>query len=87
MTAAHTDLAAQVHLPGRADHGDVRRANLALTLRALRSGPRTRSQLAADTRLTKATVSSLVAELAGRGLVRSHEPTRAGGVGRPGTMV
>jgi predicted NBD/HSP70 family sugar kinase len=78
---------ARPHLRGRADHGDVRRANLALVLRELRAGPRTRTRLAADTTLTKATVSSLVTELAGRGLARSREPTRAGGVGRPGQRV
>jgi predicted NBD/HSP70 family sugar kinase len=78
---------APTHLPGRADQGAVRRANLAVVVRALRAGPRTRAQLTADTRLTKATVSSLVGELAGRGLVRSHEPTKAGHVGRPGQQV
>jgi predicted NBD/HSP70 family sugar kinase len=78
---------APTRLPGRADQGAVRRANLAVVVRALRSGPRTRAQLTADTRLTKATVSSLVGELAGRGLVRSHEPTKAGLVGRPGQRV
>src|SRR3954447_3165059 len=76
-----------MHLPGRADHGAVRRVNLALTLAALRSGPRTRAQLAAGTGLTKATVSSLVTDLAHRGLAHSQEPTRAGGVGRPGQRV
>jgi predicted NBD/HSP70 family sugar kinase len=78
---------APTRLPGRADHGAVRRANLAVVVRALRAGPRTRAQLTADTRLTKATVSSLVGELAARGLVRSHEPTKAGLVGRPGQQV
>ena len=78
---------ATTHLPGRADHGAVRRANLAVVLRALRSGPRTRARLAVDTALTKATVSSLVSDLAARGLVRSHEPTKAGVVGRPGQQV
>ncbi|GAA5009449.1 ROK family protein [Actinopolymorpha pittospori] len=78
---------ATTHLAGRADHAAVRRANLAVVVRALRAGARTRARLATDTQLTKATVSSLVAELAGRGLVRSGAPTRAGGVGRPGQEV
>ncbi|MGW0229573.1 ROK family protein [Actinopolymorpha singaporensis] len=62
-------------LPGRADHAAVRRANLAVAVRALRAGGRSRAQLAADTSLTKATVSSLVTELAGRGLVHTARPT------------
>ncbi|GAA2758487.1 ROK family protein [Actinopolymorpha rutila] len=89
-------------LPGRADHAAVRRANLAVAVRALRAGERSRAQLAADTSLTKATVSSLVTELAGRGLVHTARPTttavdaapapnasnaRAGAVGRPGQPV
>lgn len=75
------------HLSGRADHGDVRRANLALVVRVLRSGPRTRAGLAADTTLTKATVSSLVGELVDRGLVRDSRLAPAGAVGRPGQQV
>ena len=51
---------------GGADQGTVRRANLALLLRSLRdAGPRSRARLAADLGLNKATVSSLVSELAG----------------------
>jgi predicted NBD/HSP70 family sugar kinase len=75
------------HLSGRADHGDVRRANLALVVRVLRSGPRTRAGLATDTTLTKATVSSLVGELVDRGLVRDSGLATAGAVGRPGQQV
>ncbi|MFD2081412.1 Sugar kinase of the NBD/HSP70 family, may contain an N-terminal HTH domain [Actinopolymorpha cephalotaxi] len=87
-------------LPGRADHAAVRRANLAVAVRALRAGGRSRAQLAADTSLTKATVSSLVTELAGRGLVHTARPgttaadaasngdtARSGAVGRPGQPV
>ncbi len=66
----------------------MRRSNLALVLRHLRvRGPRSRAGIAADTGLNKATVSSLVAELADRGLVREGGPARAGGVGRPGRSV
>lgn len=70
-----------------ADQMTLRRSNLALVLRSLRdAGPRSRARLAADLGLTKATVSSLVAELTERGLVREGEVER-GGVGRPGLTV
>jgi predicted NBD/HSP70 family sugar kinase len=70
-----------------ADHVSLRRANLSLLLRSLRDrGPRSRARLAEDLHLNKATVSSLVAELAERGLVRDGRLER-GGVGRPGHTV
>jgi predicted NBD/HSP70 family sugar kinase len=70
-----------------ADQVVVRRHNLALVLRHLRdSGPRSRARVASETGLNKATVSSLVSELADRGLVREGEPER-GTVGRPGQTV
>ena len=57
-----------------ADQTAVRRSNLALVLRRLRdAGPRSRAGIAADTGLTKGTVSSLVSELVGRGLAREGE--------------
>jgi predicted NBD/HSP70 family sugar kinase len=66
----------------------VRRQNLASVLRELRAaGPRSRARIAADTGLNKATVSSLVAELAALGLVRDGGVERDGGVGRPGQAV
>ena len=66
----------------------MRRSNLALVLRHLRdAGPRSRARIAVDTGLNKATVSSLVSELAERGLVRDGEFERAGAVGRPGQIV
>jgi len=65
----------------------MRRHNLALVLRLLHEhGPRSRAQVAAETGLTKATVSSLVADLAARGLVRDAG-TLAARTGRPGTLV
>ncbi len=68
--------------------GQVRSANLATVLARLRDhGPRSRARLAADTGLTKATVSSLVGELVDRGLVAEGELHRPGSVGRPGTLV
>ncbi|HEU4947682.1 MAG TPA: ROK family transcriptional regulator [Kribbella sp.] len=72
-----------------ADHGSLRRNNLSVVLRHLRdAGPRSRARIAADTGLNKATVSSLVAELIDRGLLREGlgEPER-GAVGRPGQLV
>jgi predicted NBD/HSP70 family sugar kinase len=64
-----------------------RTANLSAVLRSLRTdGPRSRARLAADLGLNKATVSSLVAELTERGLVREGGVER-GGIGRPGLTV
>jgi predicted NBD/HSP70 family sugar kinase len=71
-----------------ADQAAVRRANLGLVLRHLRdSGPRSRARIAQETGLNKATVSSLVADLAQRRLVSDGEVDRAGAVGRPGLTV
>jgi predicted NBD/HSP70 family sugar kinase len=69
------------------DQMDLRRSNLSLVLRSLRDyGSRSRSRLADDTGLNKATISSLVAELEERGLVRPGDVER-GGLGRPGLSV
>lgn len=74
--------------PGRVE--DVRRGNLVRVLAALsqaRSDPQrypTRADLASLTGLTKASVSSLVAELADSGLVTESGATRDGERGRPG---
>jgi predicted NBD/HSP70 family sugar kinase len=73
---------------GPADQATVRRSNLGLVLRHLRSaGPRSRARIAQDTGLNKATVSSLVTELVARGLVTECGVERAGSVGRPGVLV
>lgn len=70
-----------------ADHVSLRRHNLAVVLRHIRdAGPRSRARIASDTGLNKATVSSLVAELVDRGLLREAEAER-GAVGRPGQLV
>ena len=62
-------------------------ANLGLVLRRLRDqGPRSRATLAAELGLTRGSASTLVADLAERGLVRSGGVER-GAVGRPGTTV
>ena len=76
-------------LPGRvpADQATVRRLNLSLLMHNLASGgPRSRARLAEDTGLNKATVSSLVSELAERGLVAEGGVDRTG-VGRPSRSV
>jgi predicted NBD/HSP70 family sugar kinase len=91
MAAAGTTRnAARVVAAGhaRADQATVRRSNLSLVLRHLsEQGPRSRSLLAAETGLNKATISSLVAELLDRGLVSEQGPQHAGAVGRPGLTV
>jgi predicted NBD/HSP70 family sugar kinase len=70
-----------------ADQLAVRRHNLSLVLTHLRAvGPRSRAKVAAETGLNKATVSSLVAELVGRGLVAEGE-TERGAVGRPSQQI
>ena len=74
--------------PGRVE--DVRRGNLVRVLAAIaraRTDPQrypTRADLASLTGLTKASVSSLVAELADSGLVMESGATRDGERGRPG---
>ena len=69
------------------DQLDLRRSNLGLVLRRLRDhGPRSRAALASELSMTRSTVSTLVAELADRGLVREGKQQRAA-VGRPSTAV
>lgn len=75
--------------PGRV--GDVRRGNLALVLGGIAAAAAadpdarpSRAQLAAATGLTKASVSSLVAELLDSGLVHEVGLNKAGERGRPG---
>jgi predicted NBD/HSP70 family sugar kinase len=72
--------------PGRV--ADVRRQNLALVLGSIqKSGQATRAQLAAETGLTKACVSSLMTDLLDAGLVQETGISRDGERGRPGTGV
>ncbi len=69
--------------PARADQTTVRRANLGVVLSHLAAhGPCSRARVAAETGLTRGTVSSLVAELLELGLVR--ESGRAEAVPRVG---
>ena len=71
-----------------ADQTSVRRNNLSVVLRHLRDhGPRSRASIALETGLNKATVSSLVAELIARGLVREVGTGNAGSVGRPAQLL
>ena len=69
----------------RADQTTVRRANLGVVVQHVaRSGPRSRARIAAETGLTRGTVSSLVTELIELELLReTGEDERPGGVGRP----
>ena len=62
----------------RIDHGTMRTINLALLLGTLRSGPISRAELSRRTHLSKASITSLAAELAARGLVREGSPDRNG---------
>ncbi|MGW4892207.1 ROK family protein [Kitasatospora sp. NPDC004240] len=66
----------------------MRRANLALVLGRIAEAPRSRAEVAADTGLTRAAVSSLAEELIGAGLVVEEGPAvPSGKVGRPGTAL
>ncbi len=66
---------------------DVRRHHLAVVLgRLRRHGPRSRADLARETGLAKATVSTLVADLMARDLV-AEIAGQSGSVGRPATLV
>lgn len=73
--------------PQPADFADVRATNLAVVLRHLRmNAPCSRADIAAATGLNKATVSSLVADLIERRLVRETGMTERR-IGRPATML
>jgi predicted NBD/HSP70 family sugar kinase len=71
--------------PTRADQTTVRRANLGIVLQQIAAGePRSRARVAAETGLTRGTVSSLVGELLELDLLReTGEDEHAGRVGRP----
>ena len=66
-----------------AARGAIRRNNVSVVLRHLRRGARSRTEIARDLGLPASTVSKLVAELAGYGLVTDGERRRAGTIGRP----
>jgi predicted NBD/HSP70 family sugar kinase len=70
-----------------ADFTDVRATNLSVVLRFVRANaPCSRADIAASTGLNKATVSSLIAELIDRRLVRETGLTEHR-IGRPATML
>jgi len=73
------------HAASRADQTTVRRANLGVVLQQIAAGePRSRARVAAETGLTRGTVSSLVGELIELDLLReTGEDARPGQVGRP----
>lgn len=88
MSAPAGELRAPSRVSVPADQASVRRNNLALVLRHLRDqGPRSRADIALETKLNKATVSSLVAELQQRDLVRDAGVRHGGGIGRPARIV
>jgi predicted NBD/HSP70 family sugar kinase len=71
-----------------ADQTAVRRANLGVVLRTIaQQGQCSRARVAAETGLTRGTVSSLVAELIDLGLVCETGGTEPRGVGRPGVSL
>ncbi|MBV2365947.1 ROK family protein [Streptomonospora nanhaiensis] len=73
---------------GPAGLQDVRGTNLGLVLRAVRAlAPCSRAAVAAATGLNKTTVSSLVADLISRGLLRETGESAERRVGRPGVML
>ncbi|MEV7771495.1 ROK family transcriptional regulator [Kitasatospora sp. NPDC086791] len=73
---------------GPASQQGMRRANLALVLTVIASGPRSRAEVAAETGLTRAAVSSLAEQLIAGGLVVEEGPAAPSGkVGRPGTAL
>src|SRR3954462_8126996 len=74
--------------PGLANQRAVPRPNLGGVLRHLSEhGPRSRATVALETGLNKTTVSSLVSELIGFGLVVERGLEQRGTVGRPGQVV
>ena len=69
-------------------HAQMRTSNMGLVLRHLHDhGGRSRASLAAEVGLSKASISSIVAELAERGLVCESRGESQGRVGRPGIEV
>lgn len=75
-------------IPARAGHTDIRRNNLEVVLRHLwAAGHASRAGIAARAGLTRATVSRLVGELIGLGLVAETGMAAGQGQGRPATQL
>lgn len=73
---------------GPASQQGMRRANLALVLGVIARGPRSRAEVAAETGLTRAAISSLAEQLISAGLLVEEGPAAPSGkVGRPGTAL
>lgn len=69
-------------------HAQMRAANLGLVLRYLRDhGGRSRAELAAETGLSKATITNVIAGLAGVGLIEEGDVEHHRRVGRPGIEI
>ena len=69
-------------------HADVRISNMSLILRHLQTSPAlSRTRLARETGLSKATVPTLVAERYSRGLLIEEKPDLSGNVGRSSSTV
>lgn len=82
MVDSHAEVPASV-----ADRADLHRSNLSVIMRHLRhQGPQSRTQLAGDLGLPKATISGLVAELLGKGLLSEGGEVR-GSIGRPAQLI
>lgn len=74
--------------PRKTSRDDGRRWNLLTALQTIASrGPTSRAEIARATGLTRATVSSLVTELIGDGLVRELGPAEAESAGKPPTLL
>ncbi len=71
-----------------ANQPGVRRHDLGIVLgHVVRHGAGTRATIAQETGLNTSTVSSLVTELIGLGLLRERGSERTGSAGRPGLVV
>jgi predicted NBD/HSP70 family sugar kinase len=67
---------------------DARRQNRSLLLRALfHAGPMSRADLARASGLTPTTVSNVIGELVGEGMIEEAGRTLSGSVGKPATLV
>lgn len=73
--------------PGPRAHSDVRVSNMSLILRTLTAEPLSRTALSEATGLSKATVSTLIADLTRLGLVTEGRTATSGAVGRPSTVL
>lgn len=86
--SASTSPVASAGIATPADQHSIRDHNLAVVLRQVaREGASSRARIATETGLNKTTVSSLVAELIDRRLLRDGDLQHSGSVGRPARTV